>query len=61
MSNGEKKIKPGYRTTEFWLVGLPGLLLTALQGLSQQGLQIPDWSGPIMAAVYAIGRAFAKK
>lgn len=52
--------KPGYRTSEFWLVGLPGLLLTLVEGLSGYGLNLPSWAGPIMGGLYAISRGITK-
>ncbi len=52
--------KPGYRTTEFWTVGLPGIVLTILTALQTQGLSIPVWSGPVMAVLYALSRGLAK-
>jgi len=52
--------KPGYRTTEFWIAGLPGIILTVLTALQTSGLSIPAWSGPIMAVLYALSRGLAK-
>ena len=54
-------VKPGYRTTEFWVVGLPGLLLSVVSGLTDWGLNLPGWAGPIMAGIYALTRGFVKK
>lgn len=53
--------KPGYRTTEFWIAGVPGLLLTILQGLLQWGVPLPGWVGPVMTIAYALSRGLAKQ
>ncbi len=55
------EVKPGYRTTEFWVSGVPGLLITILQALGSYGVPLPTWVGPIMAAGYALSRGLAKK
>lgn len=52
--------KPGYKTTEFWLVAIPGAITTVLQLIGQSGLTLPGWAGPAMAAAYAVARGLAK-
>jgi hypothetical protein len=54
-------MKPGYRTTEFWISGVPGILLTVGQALLDFGVPFPSWVGPIMAAIYALSRGIAKR
>ena len=55
-----EKLKPGYRTTEFWVVGVPGLILTVVAGLTEWGVDLPSWAGPIMTVMYALSRGVAK-
>jgi len=52
--------KPGYRTTEFWITGVPGLILTLVSGLTDWGVNLPSWSGPIMLVLYALSRGLTK-
>lgn len=54
------KTKPGYRTTEFWMVGVPGLILTIFEFLAGSGLNFGSWAGPIMGGLYAISRGLSK-
>jgi len=61
MAGEQTPVKAGYRTTEFWLVGVPGLLVTVAQSLMGWGLVLPGWAGPAMAGLYAISRGLAKK
>lgn len=55
-----EKPKPGYRTTEFWVAGLPGLILTVVGGLTEWGVHLPSWAGPIMVCLYALSRGLTK-
>ncbi len=53
-------LKPGYRTTEFWVAGIPGIIITALNGLQAWDLNFPVWIGPIMTVFYVLSRGLAK-
>lgn len=53
-------MKSGVKTTEFWLVGVPGLILTIGEVLTQAGLGLPSWAGTIMTVAYAISRGMGK-
>ena len=54
------EIKPGYRTTEFWLAGIGGLLVSVIETITGGGLPLPPWAGPILMAIYGISRGLAK-
>lgn len=54
------EIKPGYRTTEFWLAGIGGLLVTIIESVTGGGLSLPSWAGPLLMAIYAVARGLAK-
>lgn len=55
-----EKTKPGYRTTEFWLAGIGGLLATVIEIITAGGLPLPNWAGPLMMGLYALSRGLAK-
>jgi len=55
-----EKIKPGYRTTEFWLAGVGGLLATVIEIITAGNLPLPNWAGPVMMSLYALSRGMAK-
>jgi len=52
--------KPGWKTTEFWVTAVPGLLVTILEPIMNSGLALPGWAGPALMAVYALARGMAK-
>jgi len=54
------EIKPGYRTTEFWITGIGGLLTTMIEIITAGGLPLPGWAGPVLMAIYGISRGLAK-
>ena len=54
------EIKPGYRTTEFWLAGVGGLLATVIETITAGNLPLPGWAGPVMMSIYALARGLAK-
>jgi len=61
----QKNIKPGYKTTEFWMASIAGIVgMVIASGAFADGgvvLQVAGFVGSALAAMgYGISRGFAK-
>ncbi len=54
-------MKPGYKTTEFWISLLAAIVPVVGPVAQQVGPQTSAWVGAIAAAGYALSRGLAKQ